>query len=89
MEENLSNAFSIMVVGMITVLIILGLVVLIGNLLIRVTNRFWPLPENQGKPGAGTQSISSGTMAAIIAAVETVTGGRGKVTKIEKNNIKK
>ena len=84
MEESLSNAFSILAVGMITVLIILGLVVVIGNLLIRVTNKFWPLPSSPGKAGAGHGYIPSGTLAAIIAAVEAFTGGKGKVTKIEK-----
>lgn len=84
MEESLSNAFSIMVVGMITVILILGLVVVIGKMLIRITNRYWPLPETPGKPGTRTGLISSGTMAAIIAAVEAVTGGQGNVTKIEK-----
>jgi oxaloacetate decarboxylase gamma subunit len=84
MEESLSIAFSIMVVGMITVILILGLVVVIGKMLIRITNRYWPLPETPGKPGTRKGLISSGTMAAIIAAVEAVTGGQGNVTKIEK-----
>lgn len=72
-----------MVVGMITVLFILGMVVVIGNLLIRITNKFWPQPEGPGKTGPG--SIPAGTVAAIVAAVEAVTGGKGKVTKIEKD----
>ena len=84
MEHSLGDAFSILVVGMITVLLILWLVVVIGSLLIRVTNKFWPLPEGGGKAGGGNASIPAGTLAAIIAAVEAVTGGRGKVTGIEK-----
>ncbi|MBW6535974.1 MAG: OadG family protein [Mariniphaga sp.] len=84
MEQNLSNAVSILVVGMITVLLILWFVVIIGNLLIRVTNKYWPAPQNEGKTGTGIRTISSGTIAAIMAAVEAVTGGEGKVTKIEK-----
>ncbi len=83
MEQVLSNAISIMVVGMITVLLILGMVVVIGNLLIRITNKFWPQPEGPGKNRQG--SIPAGTVAAIVAAVEAVTGGKGKVTKIEKD----
>lgn len=83
MEQVLSNAISIMVVGMITVLLILGMVVVIGNLLIRITNKFWPQPEGPGKNRQG--AIPSGTVAAIVAAVEAVTGGKGKVTNIEKD----
>ena len=84
MEQNLSDAVSILVVGMITVLLILWLVVVIGNLLIRVTNKYWPAPQNAEVTGTGVRSISSGTLAVIVAAVEAVTGGKGKVTKIEK-----
>lgn len=84
MENILGDAFSILITGMVTVLIILGLVVVVGNLLISITNRFWPLPQSAGKSGKGPASLPAGTVAAIIAAVETVTGGKGKVTKIEK-----
>lgn len=85
MEETiLSNAFSILVIGMITVLLILGLVVITGNLLIRLTNRFWPGSERPVKTENGPGSIPAGTMAAIVAAVEMITGGKGKITKIEK-----
>lgn len=84
MENILSKAFSILLTGMITVLLILGLVVVVGNLLIRITNKFWPLPEtnniNENSPGF----LTSGTVAAIVAAIETITVGKGKVTKIEK-----
>ncbi len=84
MEEILSNALSILLVGMLTVFLILWLVVTIGNVIIMVVNRFWPGPQVPVKPGGKSGSISSGTMAAIVAAVESVTRGRGKVTKIEK-----
>lgn len=84
MEQNLSNAFSILIVGMITVLLILWLVVVIGNLLIRVTNKYWPASQKEGKTGTGIRSISPGTLASIVATVEAVTGGKGKITEIEK-----
>ena len=84
MENNLSTALSILVVGMITVLLILWLVVVIGNLLIRITNKFGSIPETPGSGKSNSTLIPAGTLAAIMAAVETVTGGRGKVTKIEK-----
>lgn len=84
MEGILSNAFSILVVGMITVLLILGMVVVVGNVLIRLTNRFWPLPEGKGKAEGGSTAIPANKMAAIVAAVQIYTGGKGKITKIEK-----
>ena len=40
--ENLNTALGLLVVGMVTVFIVLWLVVLIGNLVIRVTNRVVP-----------------------------------------------
>lgn len=84
MDQYLSNALLILVAGMITVMLVLWLVVIVGNLLIRLTNRFSPVPEQPVIAKSAYGSISSGTVAAIVAAVETVTGGRGKVSKIEK-----
>lgn len=85
MEETiLNNAFSILLIGMITVLLILGLVVVTSNLLIRLTNKFWPIPPGTVKNDNGPGSIPAGTMAAIVAAVEMITRGKGKITKIEK-----
>ncbi|MBN1115747.1 MAG: OadG family protein [Bacteroidales bacterium] len=83
MEQNLGNALSIMIVGMVTVFLILWLVVLIGNALIRLTNKFWPESEISKKANAAL-TASDGTVAAIIAAVDVVTKGKGKITKITK-----
>jgi oxaloacetate decarboxylase (Na+ extruding) subunit gamma len=84
MDNILSEAFSILITGMITVMIILGLVVGVGTLLIGFTNRFWPVDNDAGKNGSRKGAIPPGTLAAIIAAVDSVTGGKGKITKIEK-----
>jgi oxaloacetate decarboxylase gamma subunit len=83
MEGILSNAVSILVVGMITVLLILWMVVVVGNVLILLTNKFWPLPEGKGTEG-GNRTVTANKMAAIVAAVQMYTGGKGKITKIEK-----
>lgn len=85
MEQNLSNALSILAVGMVTVIIILALVVVIGNFLIQVTNKFWPQTEILSKKNGSSPSISAGTLAAIVAAVDAFTRGKGKITKIEIN----
>ena len=84
MEQNLSNALAIMIVGMITVFLILWLVVLIGNALIRLTNKFWPESEIAKKELKTASASSDGTVAAIVAAVDVVTKGKGKITKITK-----
>lgn len=84
MESTLSNAFSILLIGMTTVIIILGLVVVVGDILIRIINKYWALPKGIAKDVEKTGSVPSGTLAAIVAAVDTVTGGKGKITKIEK-----
>ncbi len=73
MDGELSTALSLLAIGMITVFIVLLLVVLTGNILIRIVNR---LSEDQ---------ISAAKVAAISGAVEAFTQGRGKITKIEKD----
>lgn len=83
MDESLSNAFSVLIVGMVTVFFILWLVVTIGNVLIKITNRFEPVVlDSQKAPPPIVRS--NGAVAAIIAAVDTLTNGKGKVTKITK-----
>lgn len=81
--ENLNTALGLLVVGVVTVLIVLWLVVLIGNLVVRVTNRVVPFDD---KPDGGSTRGRSDTkkMAAIVAAVDAATGGRGSVDSIQK-----
>lgn len=86
--ENLNTALGLLVVGMVTVFIILWLVVVIGNLVIRLTNRFIPVAgPAAGKPGNGNtrgRKIHSKKLAAIVAAVDVVTQGQGSVESIKK-----
>lgn len=84
--EFLSEALNLMLVGMITVFIILSLVVFIGNMVVRLTNRFLPLETIAVKKEivSGKRRPSSpAKIAAVIAAVEAATGGRGKIDHIE------
>ncbi len=83
--ENLNTALGLLVVGIVTVIIVLWLVVLIGNLVIRVTNRFIPHDEKSGGGSPGSKSDTK-KMAAIVAAVDVATGGRGSVDSIQKIN---
>lgn len=80
MENELSQAFSLLGIGMITVFVVLSLVAVVGNVLIRVVNRLAPLSE---ETTAGS-TVSKSKVAAITAAVELISGGKAHITKIER-----
>lgn len=80
MEAELSTALSLLLTGMITVFVVLLLVVATGKGLIRFVNTFFPETSSERIPDA----LSKSKIAAINAAVELVTEGRGRVTKIER-----
>lgn len=67
-----------MIIGMITVFAILYLVVAGGGLLIRVVNKYYP--ETVSQPRVN----DSKKIAVIIAAVNLITGGKGKIEEIKK-----
>ena len=81
--ENLNTALGLLVVGMITVMIVLWLVVIIGNLVVRLTNRFIPVIDTP-PGGTGRGQADSKKMAAIVAAVDAVTEGKGNVDSIQR-----
>ncbi|MDA3881574.1 MAG: OadG family protein [Prolixibacteraceae bacterium] len=86
MSENFELALQLLGIGMGTVFIILFLVILIGNTIIKFVNRF--IPEAQKVIRQNVTSVlgitSPEKMAAIVSAVQIVTGGKGKVTSINK-----
>jgi Na+-transporting methylmalonyl-CoA/oxaloacetate decarboxylase gamma subunit len=65
-----------MLIGMITVFFILSLVVLTGQLLIYLVNRFTPTPPP-------IPNEDEGDLAAIIAAVDIITEGKGRIESIK------
>lgn len=79
MESQITIAFSLLGIGMITVFAVLFLVVSSGSLLIRLVNKFTPDP-----PLPVSSEIHPDEVAAITAAVEVFTLGKGRVTNIEK-----
>lgn len=81
MESDISTALTLLAIGMITVFVVLLLVVLTGNVLIRLVNR---LDASIPRGGISPQRVSSQQIAAITAAVEAVTEGRGKIESIKK-----
>jgi oxaloacetate decarboxylase gamma subunit len=83
----------LMAVGMITVILALGLVAGLGHLLILAVNRYappTPLPVYPDEE-AGMRSPAEGAgndpakLAAVLAAVEVVTRGKGTIVNIVKS----
>ena len=84
MSESLNTALTLLGVGMVTVFTILALIVLFGNLLIALVNKYFPekkMPSvMRGSESGG--AIDSRKLAAIVSAVDMVTEGKGKVTSV-------
>jgi len=88
MSAELQTALLLLVVGMITVFIILSLVVLTVRTLIWVVNNYFS-PEEKityeyKVPFVEDDVIYKKKLAAITAAVEMATGGKGRITKVER-----
>ncbi len=92
MPQDLQTALIIMAVGMATVFVVLSMVVLTGRLLISLINRYAPpLPQKQRIPSIADVPVKNGNrsnlspqvLAALVATVEQVTGGRGRIEKVE------
>lgn len=87
MSESFSEAVKLMLTGMSTVFVILILVVILGNLIVMVTNRLYvesPVTPSLNQEEHG--ELSPQQLAAIVATVEALTGGKGKVASVEKPN---
>ena len=91
MTAEMNTALVLLVVGMLTVFVILGLVVLTGQVLIRIVNRFAPAAApiissaRRQASRVATEGIRNqqSTLAAIIAAVEVWGGGKASIQSIE------
>ncbi len=83
MSADFSMALQLLGIGMGTVFLILSFVVVSGNALIRIVNRY--MPETvRPKAESPTPAITAEHMAVLTAAVEMLTEGKGKITSIEK-----
>ena len=80
MEENLELAVSLMIIGMSTVFAILFLVVAGGKMMIQWVNKFHP----DKTPELIFMKADKKKLAAIVAAVNIVTRGKGKIERIRK-----
>ena len=82
----MNEAFMLLSVGMITVFTILLLIVVFGNILIALVNRFIPEVEMiRTVKNQGSASMDPRKVAAIVSAVDIVSDGRAKVTSITKS----
>jgi oxaloacetate decarboxylase gamma subunit len=88
MDQNFNLALQLMGVGMITVFFILFFIIILGNVIIWFVNRF--IPEASAVVSSsvkkGSTTIDPKIIAAIVSAVKTVTGGKGNVVRIEREN---
>jgi oxaloacetate decarboxylase gamma subunit len=88
--DNFELGLLLMVVGMTSVFAILLLVIGLGKSLIFLVNKYAPEEAVVHKAvrnmsaSMGDNTLPGQATAAIVAAVSTLTGGNGKVTKIEK-----
>ncbi|MDH6304964.1 oxaloacetate decarboxylase gamma subunit [Parabacteroides sp. PF5-5] len=92
--ENIETGLLLMVVGMATVFAILLIVIYLGKGLIAFVNKYIPeeiivkkrtaAVQSQSLPHTQDNSMPGATTAAIVSAISVLTGGKGKVIKIEK-----
>ena len=86
----MSEAFYLLLVGMISTTVVLSLVVGMGRLLIRVVNRMAEntaasTSTNIAAASSKQTSLSPAKLAAIVATVEIMTEGKGRVRHISGN----
>ena len=85
---NIDN-FKLFCINVIFIIGILGRLLSrwLSTLLIKAVNKFAPPEEEvKRKPAVATVSLEEDSVKAINIAVEKLTGGKGKVMKIEKLN---
>jgi len=82
MSTELETSLNLLVVGMTTVFLILSIVVLSSKFLISLINRFEPaiIPDTTKKKASIPQEVEL----VISKTVHQITGGKGKIEKIEK-----
>ncbi len=84
MNDAYFTAFTLLIVGMITVFIILASVVLGGKLIIFIVNKYFSDEVGEKIKKSVEQLISNEKLSAIVSTVDVITKGKGRITKIEK-----
>ena len=81
--ENLGTALGLLFIGMIMVVIVLWLVVLLGGMIITLTNKY--VKDNRNDVTTKkNKKTNTRKIAAITAAVDVITQGQGRVESIQK-----
>lgn len=85
MESNITNAFLLLIIGMITVFIVLLLVVVSGKILIYLINKYAPAHETKRllRP---KNTLDPKIIAVMTGVVEHVSKGKGALVSIKKIN---
>lgn len=83
MNGNMLEALMLMCIGMSAVFVVLLIIIFFGNALVSIVNKFFP-EEVVASKEVPTATIAPDVAQAISKAVAQLTGGKGKVEKIEK-----
>lgn len=81
----MSLPLQVFILGLITVFFVLAVVVATGHAIILFVNRYFEPTPLKARQTRLEGVIDAKKVAAISAAVNTITQGMGKVTRIEKN----
>ena len=89
MDATLSQALLIMAIGMATVFLVLFMVTITGKVLIWAVNTFGAVEKeprmlDRVVPARKEKIKDQTKLAAIIAAVDLATGGKGRIESIER-----
>jgi oxaloacetate decarboxylase gamma subunit len=85
MNGDLYTGVTLLVIGMATVFAILFLIVFSGTILIHLVNRFFPdRPPAESLSEGNEDAPGAKKLAAIAAAVDIATGGRGRAATVRK-----
>jgi len=81
---NINEALNLLIVGMIMVFFILFLVVVVGKVVVQLTNRFLPEVQKTDDGGGALKGANPKKLAALAAVVDFITQGEGRVDTIQK-----
>ncbi len=81
MNENIALAIKLMFVGMVTIFVILATVILLGRLIIWITNRIDPAESSNE---IVIEAIEPNHKAAIERAIQMISNGQKIVTSIQR-----
>lgn len=84
MEGNVFEALKLMCIGLATVFTVLLIIIFLGKLLVSLVNKIAPEEEQPVAKNAPSAAVDANVANAIALAVQQLTGGKGKVEKIEK-----